>query len=218
MNVRDGLTLAAGAAFWNRRVDLAAFLQLVDAGHHDLVARLQAGGDFRLIAFRGPDFDAADGDRVVRLDQINVGVVGIALNGGGGQQRDAGLFLLQQPRIHELIGEERAVLRYRKSARSFRVPVVWSIWLSIVCERAGGELVLQIAVPGVHREFLAGAHLLQDRRQLIFGDRENHADGLDLRDDQHAVGVGGVNDVAGIHQAQTDDAGDRRRDVAVSRR
>ena len=39
--------------------------------------------------------------------------------------------------------------------------------------------------------------------------------GWSWSDHQHAVGVGSVNDVAGIHQAQADYAGYRRGNVAI---
>ena len=82
-------------------------------------------------------------------------------------------------------------------------------------QRPGGQLVRLIAVPCVHRQFLAGAKTRENQRKLVFGNGEDHADGLDLRDHQQAVGVGGVHDVAGVHQPQTDAAGDGRGDVTV---
>ena len=52
---------------------------------------------------------------------------------------------------------------------------------------------------------LAGANFLQYGRKLIFGDSKDHADGLDLSDDEHPVVSPALNDVAGVDQAQADD-------------
>jgi len=60
-------------------------------------------------------------------------------------------------------------------------------------------------------------HLADDHRELILGDGEDHADGLQLRDHQQPVGVGRVNDIARIHQPQADSSRDRRCDLAVVR-
>ncbi len=54
------------------------------------------------------------------------------------------------------------------------------------------------AIEGVHRQFLPGVELLEDDRNLIFGQREKHADRIHLGDHQHAVGIGGVYDVSWV--------------------
>ena len=70
-----------------------------------------------MIAFRGTGLNVADGYLIVRLNQVNVGVVGVALNGSGLQQRYARLLLLQQPGVHKLIGKERAILVIKYGAQ-----------------------------------------------------------------------------------------------------
>ena len=60
------------------------------------------------------------------------------------------------------------------------------------------------------------SQLLNYLRQAVLGDGKQHGYRLELSDHDHAVRVGGVNDVAGINQAQPDHAGDRGRDLGVS--
>src|SRR5262249_32443864 len=59
-------------------------------------------------------------------------------------------------------------------------------------------------------------NLIEDLGQLILRQREDYGDWLNLGDDHEAVGIGGVNDVAGINKAQTDSTGDRRSDTRVN--
>src|SRR6185369_4773496 len=67
----------------------------------------------------------------------------------------------------------------------------------------------------IDREPVTTTQLLPDLRQIIFGNAEQHVDWLQLGDDEHAVGIGGMNDVARIDQTQTDSSGDRRSDAAI---
>ena len=52
--------------------------------------------------------------------------------------------------------------------------------------------------------------------QVVFRQGEENGDGLELGDHEHGIGVGGMNDVAGINQPQTNASGDRRRDMAIN--
>ncbi len=58
--------------------------------------------------------------------------------------------------------------------------------------------------------------LCQDGLELILGGGEDHADGVELRDHHQTIRIAGMHDVSRIHQPQTHQAGDRRRDVAVN--
>ena len=139
--------------------DLAAFLQFVDAGHHDFVARRETRSDFGLIAFSGADGDLSQRDSVVRLDEPDVRGCGVALNGGGRQQRDAGLFLLEQARVDELLRDERVVGVVEKCAQFQRA----GGGIDLVIdgrERAGCDLILEFAIPCIDGKFLAGADFL----------------------------------------------------------
>ena len=75
------------------------------------------------------------------------------------------------------------------------------------------SLVSLVRSQGVHGECLAVAHLRLQLGDIVFGDGEDHGDGLHLRDDHQGGGAGGRGQVAGIDQAQTDAAGDGRGDV-----
>ena len=70
-------------------------------------------------------------------------------------------------------------------------------------------------IEGIHGQMLPGVQFLQHHRNLILGQREEHTDRVNLGDHQHPVGVGGMDDVSGVHQAQTYASRDRRGDMAV---
>ena len=61
----------------------------------------------------------------------------------------------------------------------------------------------------------AGVELRQDVGQVVFRNREDHRDRLQLRDDGDAGAVGRLHVIARIDQAQPDAAGHRRDDVAI---
>src|SRR5581483_11156200 len=71
------------------------------------------------------------------------------------------------------------------------------------------------AIEGVDGQLLSRALPGVDSRQLVFGDGEDDANGLELCDDQETRGIAGLDVVAGIHQAQAYAAGYGRSDVAV---
>ncbi len=81
---------------------------------------------------------------------------------------------------------------------------------------AVGKLVLQLAIPRLHRQLLPGAHPLQDGLELILGRGKDHADRIELRDDQQSIGIGSMHDVSRIHQPQTHQSRDGRRNVSVN--
>ena len=51
---------------------------------------------------------------------------------------------------------------------------------------------------------------------VIFGDREDDRDWLQLCDHRQRIGVGGVNDISLVDQPQADSSGKRRMDAAIS--
>ena len=57
--------------------------------------------------------------------------------------------------------------------------------------------------------------MFRNAGQLVFRQREDHRNWLQLREDQHWVGVGGVNDISGVNLAQANSSVERSRDVAV---
>ena len=106
MHRRPGRCGAASAFTGAGQADLGAFVELIHAGHDDLVAGLEARGDFGILAFGGADGDVADGDGEVRLDEVDVGVSGGALDGGGVEQGDAALLFDEEAGVDELVGVE----------------------------------------------------------------------------------------------------------------
>ena len=59
--------------------------------------------------------------------------------------------------------------------------------------------------------------MLGNGRQVIFGQRKEHGDGLKLSDDEHGVGVRRVDDISRINLPQPDAPANRGRDVAISK-
>ena len=80
---------------------------------------------------------------------------------------------------------------------------------------SGGELGLVIAAVGIGAQ-CSVAHTLSDGVQLIFRKGKDDRDRLQLRDHQHRVCVGCVDDVSGINEAQAHATINRRDDVAVA--
>ena len=79
----------------------------------------------------------------------------------------------------------------------------------------GGQLPALLPVIGLHRQVGLHPEPVQQLRQIILRDGENHRDGLDLGDHRQPGGIGGVDDVARVHQAQPDAAADGRGDLGV---
>src|ERR1700685_2789314 len=108
----------------NLRVDPAAFLQAIHAYSDDRIARRQTGGDLGFVVFRGSDGNGTHGHGLVRIHQPYVGALRVALNPGGGPQRNVLFLFHQQAGVYELagvqltglVGENRAQLQ-RASGR-----------------------------------------------------------------------------------------------------
>ena len=82
-------------------------------------------------------------------------------------------------------------------------------------ERAVGELRRLLAVPGFHRDDVTRLQALHHRGKQVLRNGIEHGDRLELRDDDDAVGVAGVHDVAGIDLPQAEAAADRRGDARI---
>ena len=109
------------------------------------------------------------------------------------------LFFDQETRVDELIGKQLEALVVEISPEFEGASTLIDLVIS-GGEASLGEALGHVAREGVDLEVLAGAVAFEDGRKLIFGDGENDANGLDLGNDDEAVGVGGVDDVAGIDQ------------------
>ena len=134
----------------------------------------------------------------IRLDQIHERTVGVTLNDCVRQQRRVLNRVHEQPRVDELIREQRFV-------------GVGENRLELDCARGRINLVVHSqqssrrqffglrAVERVHGQRISRRQLLLDLRQVVFRDVENHGNRLQLRDDHQRRRVARVNDVARIH-------------------
>ena len=193
--------------------DLGAVLQPVGAVGDDDLAGFKPLGDRDLLAVVGAERHRLHGHRVVGLDEVDEGARRAALDRRARHDRGALQRVDQQLHVDELVGEQVAARRWRNCARSFTVPVVVSIWLSIVASCPASSLVVPVRSNAVAPQRRAGMDLRQDRRQIVLGQGEDHRDRLHLGDDDDAVGVARLHVIAGIDLAQPDPAADRRDDM-----
>src|SRR5581483_12001347 len=84
-------------------------------------------------------------------------------------------------------------------------------------EPAGSDPGFHGAVISVHSQPAPRPHLVKDDGKLIFGQRKDHTDGLNLSDDQQPVRVRSMNDVPRVHQSQPHAARYGRGDSAVNK-
>jgi hypothetical protein len=85
-------------------------LQLVDAVGHDHVADRKAFADRDHVALRSAHGHRAHFDRVIRLDYVDERALLTALQAGRRDQNRVGDCADEQPRVDELIREQRVVL------------------------------------------------------------------------------------------------------------
>jgi len=150
----------------------------------------------------------------VGLHHVDEGPLGAALDGGRGHHRGATLGVQEQAGVDELVGEQLSV-----GVREQRLePHGAGARIDLVVDRQQGprgEPPLLLAVVGLDRQAFPGLQLVEQPRQAVLGDREDHGDGLKLGDRHQPVRIGRANDVARVHQAQPDSTADRRGDAAV---
>ena len=148
------------------------------------------------------------------LDYVDEVAVGAGLDSGGGDDEGVRPLLQDKADVDELVREEGAILVF-EDGLGLDSPG-GGVYLIVDCqERAAGKVSGLGAVEGFDNELAALAETLEDGGELVFRKREDHGDGLQLRDNEEAVGVGRMDDVAGVHLAQADDAVDGRRDSGV---
>ena len=120
----------------------------------------------------------------------------------------------QQPDVDELVGEQLIVLVVELGPQLDRA----GGGVDLVVERlqlADAQLGRAGAVVGGHRQGRVGAKPLLDLRQVVLGHREDHADRLQLGDDDDAGRIPRRDVVALVDQTQPDPAAHRRHDVAI---
>ncbi len=90
------------------------------------------------------------------------------------------------------------------------------IYLVVHCQqRAAAQLRLARTVVGVHCQLLAVMQFLHYRGDVVFRECKDHRDRLQLRDDNDAVGVARMHDVADIDLAQPEPTADRCGDARI---
>ena len=223
MNGRDGLTYRPSFPYppsflpgWRpARRDRGPRLELVDAIDDHAISGREAGRYRSRIAFDRARRDVSHLDRVIRLHHVNESGFRAALHGGGGNDDGSAQGVDHQPGVDELVGKQLVVLvienRLALDGARARIDLVVDGQ-----QITRGDLVLHVAVISLDGEPPARSHLLHDLGEVILGNREDHSDGLQLGDDGQAIGVGRMDHVARIHQAQADSAGDWRGDPAVN--
>src|SRR6185503_17062767 len=140
---------------------------------------------------------------LIGLHYVHKGILRVALDCRQGNEDHTALRRKQQPRIHKLIRKERAVV-VGKSC--FELDGARGV-IDLVVERqqrSRSKLRLLRAIERINRQTITATQLLSNLRQVVFSNAEQNINRLQLRDYEHAVGIGGVDDVAWIDEAQTD--------------
>ncbi len=120
----------------------------------------------------------------------------------------------QQPRVDELVGKECIVLVVESGACLDRP----GRGVDLVIKRreySGAESLLAAAIQGIDTQIGLRAQLRKNGAETVFGKCEDDRYRFQLRDHRQRGGTRGLHDVAGVHQTQTDPAGDGSGDVAV---
>ena len=94
------------------------------------------------------------------------------------------------------------------------VAVVWLISIVDECHLALAEQRVTVAAHGLDGNGTI-AHRLGDTWKVVLGKGEEHGNRVHLRDDHQARGVGGVDDVPNVDEANPRDAVDGRDDSRV---
>src|SRR5262249_28051287 len=139
-----------------------------------------------------------------------------ALNCGHGNKGQSLSHIHQQVSVDELIGKKGAifVVEYGFEFVGSRCGI------DLIVDRqqfTAGDFISVVTVKCINFKLNAFAKLVVNRRKLVLRQGENNGDRLHLRDDNQATRIGRVNNVAGIDKAQTNAAGNRRSDAAISK-
>ena len=197
-----------------RTVTFMPLLQPVEIVRRDDFARLHPfhGGD---IAIGGAHRDGAHGDRLVGLHHVHKGALGVVLDGRRGNQRGPVLRAHQQSRIDELAWEKGVVLVGKEGPELDGAGR--GVNLVVHREERPGRQLCSLARGRRPRPPASGpgstAFWISGR--CVFRDAEDHGDGLKLGNHRQGIGIGGMDNVAGVHQAQPNASGNGRGDVGV---
>ncbi len=191
-----------------------AVAQLVGAVDDHALARVQAPRDRDAVALGHAQRDGAQRDVAVGADHVDEGALRAALDGRARQDHLVVQRVDAHAHVDELVGEQRRVLVGELRAQ---LDGAGGVVDGVVHrhQRAVGEQVGLAAVPGLHRQLVAGLQPGHHLGQGVFGQGVDDGDRVDLRDDDDAGGVRRVDDVARVHLAQADAARHRRCDARV---
>ena len=194
--------------------DLRAGLQLVLAIDHHLLTGRQSALDHRLVIFRWPDLDRLHPDGFVRLDHVGVGALRSALHHARGH--DGRVFLCRQneSRIDKFSRPQFQVLVRESGLQLHRAGRLIDLVIDHG-ERAFAERCGVAAIERGDGKTARLAALVQQFLQILLRHGEDDRDRFQLRDDDDAARIGGVDDVADIDQPKSRASVDRRFDLRV---
>ena len=191
-----------------------AVAQPVGAVGHHLLAGLQSRQHRHEAAIGRPHLDRTHRDRVVGVDDIDIRARLAALHRRHRHPDGVLHRVHQQSGVHELVRVQHLVRVGEHRAQLHRA----GGGVDLVVQRAelSGRQQLHVGpVIGRDAQRCAGAHPLDDFRQIVLRHREQHRDRLHLRDHDEAGGAAGLDVIALIDLAQPDLPVDRRDDVAI---
>ena len=149
---------------------------------------------------REGDRNRAYFDGLVGFDHEHIASLRAALNRRRGDDRAVLADFEQQADIHELIRPERIVFVVKDRFQ----PVRSGGLVNLIVDReqfAGRQFGLIVTAVSIHLERALG-HVLRDGRKVVFRQGEDDRDRLQLRNDEHGVGVGGMHNISRIDQPQ----------------
>src|SRR2546429_654914 len=200
-------------------IDLGPILQFVLAVDDHDITRIQAGAQAHAVAGGLRDEHGINfrndilGSRVFS-DGIKVSTLRATLDGSGGNDGEIMFGVNKKVDVDELIGE-KGVVDIAKDGLELVGPGGQINLIVDGLEFSGGNFGSVVAVVGIDHKLSAGAELGVHLGKLILWQTENHRYRLELGDDQESASVGGMHDVANIHEAKTDAAADRRSDAGI---
>src|ERR1700733_6000862 len=149
-----------------------------------------------------------------RGDDVDEGFRSIVLDGGVGDQGHVVLGGHEQTGVHELVGKEDVVAVVKLGAEVDGAG--GGVDLVVDGDQlAGGQLGGLVTIVGFDGEVRSFTHLLQHVGEVILGEGEDYGDGLDLGNDGEHGAAAGLDQVAGIDEAEANASGEGRDDVAV---
>ncbi len=219
MKGRERFISDSGVRFRSRCPSLSQFHfgpfpQPVGTVHDHHITGVQTGLYGGLTSLYLTHADRADGHGPVGFDQIDESTLGALLDGRRRNDDNILSNLRQQTGINELIGKQLIVLVFKQGFK----PHGPGVGIDLIVDghkMSHGQLFVLIAVKGDNLRPPAALELAEYLGNIVFGQRKDDRDGLNLGDDQQPVGVGGMDDIPRIHQTQTDSSADRGGNPAV---